>query len=587
MTTYTSEPGTRLGGRYRLEDRIAAGSGWDAWKAIDETLARAVTVFTLAQGFPRITDVVTAARAASRLTDPRLAQVFDVEDAWERAYIVMEWAAGETLGDLLAGGPLEPDRGARMIAEAAAALSSAHAAGVAHMCLSPGSVRWSQTGEVKVVGLGIDAALSGTAADDPVLADTRGLGRLLYAALTGCWPGQDYPPLPQAPLADGEPRSPRQVVAGIPLAFSDLACRAMHLNTREGSPPVVSPGELAGALAAALPPTPVPSAPPPPARRDRHADYRTDSGDDPYWPGRERQRAGWPGYDGYQATDWQRQDREPGAPEWSSYPDDTRDGDYGAADRPRPAERHGHRADTGRTSRVSRPGGLAGGLRERRGQRAISVLGTRLPVRAIVGVGALAVVAVVAAVALWPGNAPPRLASGSHHHSSVKPSPTSIVTLVPEKATGFDPLSSVKNDAGNENSQWAPNAIDSNPRTAWTTQWYRTPDFGGVKSGTGLLIEMSKAVTFRSVVVTFGSAPPGVDVKLLVGNSATRSAANLNSMTTVASANGVSGTVTFPISSSATGRYLVIWFTKRLPPKPGGGHWYMAEVFNVVIRGIQ
>src|ERR1700722_10829710 len=223
MTTYTSEPGTKLGGRYRLEDRIAAGSGWAAWRAIDETLARPVTVFTFVAGFPRVSEVVTAARAASRLTDPRLAQVFDVEDAWDGAYIVMEWAAGDTLGDLIADGPLEPARGAQMIAEAAAALSSAHAAGVAHMCLSPGSVRWSPTGEVKVVGLGIDAALAGGAVDDPVLTDTRGLGRLLYAALTGCWPGGDYPALPVAPLADGEPLSPRQVVAGVPDTFSNLA----------------------------------------------------------------------------------------------------------------------------------------------------------------------------------------------------------------------------------------------------------------------------------------------------------------------------------------------------------------------------
>src|SRR5215468_12375057 len=122
MSTFISEPNTRLGGRYRLEDRVNASGGWAAWKAIDETLARAVTVFTFASGFPRITDVVTAARAASRLTDPRLAQVFDVEDAWDQAYIVMEWAAGETLGDLLSQGPLEPIRAARMIAEAAAAL---------------------------------------------------------------------------------------------------------------------------------------------------------------------------------------------------------------------------------------------------------------------------------------------------------------------------------------------------------------------------------------------------------------------------------------------------------------------------------
>ena len=126
MTTYTSEPGTKLGGRYRLEDRIAAGTGWAAWKAIDETLARPVTVFTFAAGYPRVGEVVTAARAASRLSDTRLAQVFDVEDAWDGAYIVLEWAAGDTLGDLLSGGPLEPNSGARIIAEAAAALSSAH-----------------------------------------------------------------------------------------------------------------------------------------------------------------------------------------------------------------------------------------------------------------------------------------------------------------------------------------------------------------------------------------------------------------------------------------------------------------------------
>src|SRR5215467_452356 len=226
MTTYASAPGIWLGGRYRLEDRIAAGSGWDAWKAIDETLARAVTVFTFAQGFPRVGDVVMAARTASRLTDPRLAQVFDVEDAWDRAYIVMEWAAGETLGDMLSSGPLDPSQAGRMIADVAGALSSAHAAGVAHMCLSPGSVRWSQTGEVKVVGLGIDAALSGVEADDPVLADTVGLGRLLYAALTAHWPGPDYPQLPPAPMTGGEPCSPRQVVAGVPMALSDLASRA-------------------------------------------------------------------------------------------------------------------------------------------------------------------------------------------------------------------------------------------------------------------------------------------------------------------------------------------------------------------------
>ncbi|HEY6277617.1 MAG TPA: hypothetical protein VIX86_14920, partial [Streptosporangiaceae bacterium] len=214
MSTFISEPGTRLGGRYRLEDRIGASSGWSAWKAIDETLARAVTVLTFAPGFPRVREVVTAARAASRLTDVRLAQVFDVEDNWDQAYVVMEWVAGDSLHDLLADGPLDPGQGAEIIAEAADALASAHAAGLAHLCLTPGSVRWTSGGGVKVVGLGIDAALSGAFADDPALADTQGLGRLLYAALTACWPGDDWPALPAAPRsADGRPCSPRQVLA--------------------------------------------------------------------------------------------------------------------------------------------------------------------------------------------------------------------------------------------------------------------------------------------------------------------------------------------------------------------------------------
>ena len=115
MSTFIAEPGTRLGGRYRLEDRVSASSGWSIWKAHDETLARSVSVLTFAAGFPRVEAVVTAARATSRLTDPRVAQVFDVfdvEEGWEQAYVVMEWVGGDCLDDLLADGPLEPARGA-------------------------------------------------------------------------------------------------------------------------------------------------------------------------------------------------------------------------------------------------------------------------------------------------------------------------------------------------------------------------------------------------------------------------------------------------------------------------------------------
>ena len=568
MTTYTSEPGSRLGGRYRLEDRIAAGSGWAAWKAIDEILARAVTVFTFATGFPRVSDVVTAARAASRLTDPRLAQVFDVDDAPDGAYVVMEWAAGETLSDLLSHGPLEPARATQVIAEAAAALSSAHAAGVAHMCLSPGSVRWSPTGEVKVVGLGIDAALAGASADDPVLADTQGLGRLLYAALTGYWPGSELPVLPQAPEADGEPRSPRQVVAGVPAALSDLTCRAMNLRSRSGEPPLTTPDELARALVATMPTGPMLTEPVPSSWRAEYAPVA--DGWDADGPATGPGDYGWnaPGPDsGWPASDrdgWN--DQDPGVRD--GY--DGRDSGYPGADGP------GSWPATPGT--VGWPPADRGALGRPPGRpRARS----RMPVIIVAGMAVLVLI-VAAVVTLLPSHSAPQARGGTPTGNPTQQA-SKVITLQPVGASGFDPLASYQSDPHNENSAAAPLAIDHSLKTAWTTQWYRSADFGGLKAGSGLIINMGKKVRFTQVTVTFGNEP-GADVKLLVGNSAARSKANLDSMTTVASGTDVTGAATFTIKSRVTGQYLVIWFT-RLPPKPGSGTWYMGEVFNVTVNG--
>src|SRR5258708_13725207 len=105
----------------------------------------------------------------------------------------MEWVAGDSLEDLLADGPLDPGQGAEIVAQGAEALAVAHAAGVAHLCLNPDSLRWTTGGGVKVVGVGIDAALAAGAADDPALADTEGLGKLLYAAPPPHCPGGGCP----------------------------------------------------------------------------------------------------------------------------------------------------------------------------------------------------------------------------------------------------------------------------------------------------------------------------------------------------------------------------------------------------------
>jgi hypothetical protein len=527
MSTFISEPGTRLGGRYRLEDRVSDASGWAAWKAIDEILARPVGVLTFAPGFPRISEVLTAARAASRLTDARLAQVFDVEDDWDQAYVVMEWVAGDSLDDLLADGPLDPARAAEIVAEAAEALAAAHRTGVAHLCLTPQSLRWTPGGGVKVLGTGIDAALSDTSADDPALADTRGLAMLLYAALTHYWPGPGMGTLPPAPLADGRPCSPRQVCAGVPASIDEVTTQALFQRDRRRGPPLTTPALFADALAEVIPAplAPPPAAPPPPAPR---AGYAARSGEygsaAPYSP-----------------------DPPPGYPDTAGWTPSGGGGGYS------PSRRGGNRP-----------------------------MFTRLAI-------ALVVLLVLAAIgtgvySLSRPHGGGAAAAGKSGGGSASPSVAANTVLTPASAEGYDALG-LANDPGDEDNAGAKLAIDGNSATAWHTQFYEgSPLFGNLKKGTGLLLDMGKTVSLRSVQVTFGPEA-GANVAIMVGSNNAISPSGLASFTQVAKIKHLSGgTQTFQTSSTAKGRYVLIWFTK-LPPQPGSTSVFQAFIYNVVVRG--
>jgi hypothetical protein len=257
--------GTLLAGRYRLAERLREDDGSAEWRATDEMLARTVVVRVLTPGSPYVAQVMAAAGAASRVSDPRLARIFDADDRVEPSFIVTGWPSDACLADVLTAGPLDPWLAARMIAEAADALEVAHQAGLAHLCLSPASVWCGPGGEVTITGLGILAALTGAQDGDPVLADTRGLARVLYAALTGFWPGEGSGALPPAPRPDGRTARPGQLRPGIPEGIDSVTCRALSGEAGEGGPPILSLAQLAIELAAAARPGPPSGSPPGPA----------------------------------------------------------------------------------------------------------------------------------------------------------------------------------------------------------------------------------------------------------------------------------------------------------------------------------
>jgi putative peptide zinc metalloprotease protein len=164
------------------------------------------------------------------------------------------------------------------------------------------------------------------------------------------------------------------------------------------------------------------------------------------------------------------------------------------------------------------------------------------------------------------------------------------ILLRPVSAHGFDPLDT-QGDPNNENDALAAYAIDGNPATAWRSQYYLgNPVFGGLKAGSGLILDLGRRVRLRSVTVTFGPGPGsdsagsagGADVAVEIGRSDTLAASTLGTFTTVATADGVGGTHTFRTSSPARGRYVLIWFT-RLPPT--GPDRFQAAVYGITVRG--
>ena len=112
----------------------------------------------------------------------------------------------------------------------------------------------------------------------------------------------------------------------------------------------------------------------------------------------------------------------------------------------------------------------------------------------------------------------------------------------------------------------------------WYSQWYTTPEFGNLRSGTGLLLDMGETVSVKSALLALGAAP-GADVQVLAGNDA-----DLADMSPVASASGVGGTVRLTATNAVRGRYVLVWFT-RLPPNSQGE--YQVDVYSVTIDGTE
>ncbi len=138
-------------GPYRVTGHLGRGGMGEVLRGHDDRLDRPVALKRIRPGgkdpekarqrFRR------EARVVARLSHQTIVQVYDWVEAGGHDWLVMELVDGHSLDDLLAAGPLPPERAVAIARQVASGLAAAHEAGLVHRDLKPANVMVTTGGD--------------------------------------------------------------------------------------------------------------------------------------------------------------------------------------------------------------------------------------------------------------------------------------------------------------------------------------------------------------------------------------------------------------------------------------------------------
>ncbi|MDQ3332452.1 MAG: bifunctional serine/threonine-protein kinase/formylglycine-generating enzyme family protein, partial [Planctomycetota bacterium] len=253
-------------GRYQLIRTLGSGTYGEVLEAADPELDRHVALKLPRSGRKLSADAVARFRAEgrvlARLRHPGLVAVYDAGVTSDgRPFVVSELVDGEDLSARLTReGKLSVEEATRIVAEAAEALATAHAAGIVHRDVKPANLMINRDGDVRVADFCIalqdeqQEAAKGEVLGSPAYmapeqftgeahlldgrADVWALGVVLYELLTGRrpFPAQSFEGLKEEVLKR-DPRPLRQLNPKLP-AWIDAVlakCLAKKPSDRYGT----------------------------------------------------------------------------------------------------------------------------------------------------------------------------------------------------------------------------------------------------------------------------------------------------------------------------------------------------------------
>ena len=154
----TLTTGTRLG-RYEVRSKLGEGGMGEVYLARDTQLDREVALKILtaevARDQQRLHRFLQEARAASALSHPNVAHIYEIGQADGVHFIAMEFVEGQSLDHRTAGRPVPFAELLDIAIQIADALDEAHAKGIVHRDIKSSNIIINSRGRVKVLDFGL------------------------------------------------------------------------------------------------------------------------------------------------------------------------------------------------------------------------------------------------------------------------------------------------------------------------------------------------------------------------------------------------------------------------------------------------
>src|SRR4051812_42939621 len=200
---------------FKVLEPLGTGGLGEVYRARDTRLGRTVAVKVLpdsiASNAQRSNALLDAAKAASSVSHPNIAALFEGGEDAGRRFLVFEFVAGDPLNTLIEGRPLNVRRAVELAIQLADALAEVDAADLAHGDIRPATIMVTSKDRAKLMNFGLAAftggginrrtasalyvapeEMSGPSGD--IRSDIFSLGAVLFEMLTGRKRGQGVVP---------------------------------------------------------------------------------------------------------------------------------------------------------------------------------------------------------------------------------------------------------------------------------------------------------------------------------------------------------------------------------------------------------